>query len=64
VLVVPNAELAMHDSGNSDEHFCGSLMVNSVEMNGHINFHWDEALGRMNSGNDTRYLVKSWDEIR
>ncbi len=49
VLVAPNADLAMHGGGNSDQDFCGSLMVNSVGLNGHFKFHWDEALGRMNS---------------
>jgi len=63
VLVAPNADLAMHGGGNSDQDFCGSLMVNSVGLNGHFKFHWDEALGRMASVNNARYLVKSWDEI-
>ena len=63
VLVAPNADLAMHGGGNSDQDFCGSLMVNAVSLNGHFKFHWDEALGRMNSANNARYLVKSWDEI-
>jgi hypothetical protein len=63
VLVAPNADLAMHGGGNSEQDFCGSLMVNSVRLNGHFKFHWDEALGRMNSGNNARYLVQSWNEI-
>jgi hypothetical protein len=63
VLVAPNADLAMHGGGNSEQDFCGSLMVNSVGLNGHFKFHWDEALGRMLSANNARYLVKSWDEI-
>jgi hypothetical protein len=64
VLVAPNADLAMHGGGNSDQDFCGSLMVNSVGLNGHFKFHWDEALTRMIIPNSARYLVKSWDEIR
>jgi hypothetical protein len=63
VLVAPNADLAMNGGGNSDQDFCGSLMVNNVRLNGHFKFHWDEALGRMNSDNDARFLVKSWNEI-
>jgi hypothetical protein len=63
VLVAPNADLAMHGGGNSDEDFCGSLMVNSVGLNGHFKFHWDEALGRMKSDNGARYLITSWNEI-
>jgi hypothetical protein len=47
-----------------DQDFCGSLMVNAVRLNGHFKFHWDEALGRVNSDNGARYLVKSWNEIK
>ena len=50
-------------AGSSDEDFCGSLMVNSVGMNGHFHFHWDEVLGRMQSDNGARYLITSWNEI-
>jgi hypothetical protein len=63
VLVAPNADLALHGGGNSEQDFCGSLMVNNARLNGHFHFHWDEALGRMESDNDARYLVKSWNEI-
>ena len=63
VLVAPNADLKMNGGGNSDQDFCGSLMVNSVSLNGHFKFHWDESLGRMITANGARYLVKSWDEI-
>jgi hypothetical protein len=64
VLVAPNADLAMHGGGNSDQDFCGSLMVNSVGLNGHFKFHWDESLGRMKSDNNARYLVQTWNEIK
>jgi choice-of-anchor A domain-containing protein len=63
VLVAPNADLAMHGGGNSDEDFCGSLLVNSAGMNGHFHFHWDESLGKMKSGNSSRWRAKSWNEI-
>jgi Putative Ice-binding-like adhesive domain len=62
VLVAPNADLTMNGGGNSNEDFCGSLMVNSVTLNGHFGFHWDEALSRL-AGNNTRYLINSWNEI-
>ena len=64
VLVAPNADLAMHGGGSSDQDFCGALMVNSVTLNGHFGFHWDEALGNMKSDNGARYLVTSWNEIQ
>ena len=63
VLVAPNANLAMNGGGSSDEDFSGSLMVNNVSLNGHFNFHWDEALAKLNAPIDARYLVKSWNEI-
>lgn len=61
VLVAPNADVAMNGGGNSNQDFCGSLMVNSVRMNGHFSFHWDESLAKMR-GNG-RFLINSWDEI-
>ena len=62
VLVAPNADVTMNGGGNSDQDFIGALMVNSVRMNGHFKFHYDEALGRM--GAKGRFLITSWDEIK
>jgi len=62
VLVAPNARVRMNGSGTSIvQDFTGSLMVNSVTMNGHFNFHYDEALSRM--GGTGRFLVTSWNEV-
>lgn len=61
VLVAPNADLTMNGGGNSRQDFTGALMVNSVRMNGHFNFHYDEALGRM--GGNGRFLITSWAEV-
>ena len=60
-LVAPNADLAMNGSGVVNQDFCGSLMVNSVKLNGHFSFHYDEALAK--GPKMGRYLVKSWDEV-
>lgn len=62
VLVAPNANLTMNGGGFSMQDFTGALMVNSVTMNGHFNFHYDEALGRL--GDNGRFLIKSWQEIK
>jgi hypothetical protein len=62
VLVAPNADMKMNGGGNNPQDFCGSLMVNSVNLNGHFGFHWDEALRRLQSAN-ARYLINSWNEI-
>ncbi len=61
VLVAPNADMTMNGGGNAVEDFIGCLMVNSVRMNGHFKFHYDEALGRM--GGDGRFLITSWNEL-
>jgi hypothetical protein len=63
VLVASNANLTLNGGGNSNQDFSGSLMVNAATLNGHFSFHWDEALARMESPNDARYLVKTWNEI-
>jgi len=62
VLVAPDADVTMNGGGNSDQDFIGALMVNSVRMNGHFKFHYDEALSRMQANG--RYLITSWDEIK
>ncbi len=61
VVVAPNADLKLNGGGNSDQDFCGSMMVNSIRLNGHFKFHYDEALKRT-PGNG-RFLIASWDEI-
>ena len=63
VLVAPEADMTMNGGGNANNDFIGSLMMNSVGMNGHFSFHYDEALGRMNPINNARFLIKSWNEI-
>jgi hypothetical protein len=61
-VVACNADTALNGSGNNVlVDFTGALLVNSVKMNGHFNFHYDEALGKIANGG--RYLVTSWDEI-
>jgi hypothetical protein len=61
VLIAPNANTRMNGGGNAYEDFIGALMVNSVVMNGHFKFHYDEALSRM--GGTGRFLITSWNEI-
>ncbi|MEY2428009.1 MAG: putative Ice-binding-like adhesive domain [Verrucomicrobiota bacterium] len=45
VLVAPNTDLTLNGGGSSNEDFSGSIMVNSVVMNGHFSIHLDESLG-------------------
>jgi len=62
VVVAPNADVAMNGGGNSDQDFIGSLMANSIRLNGHFKFHYDEALSRMPANG--RFLITAWDEIK
>jgi hypothetical protein len=61
VLVAPDAHIAMNGGGKSSNDFIGSIIADSITMNGHFSFHYDEALGA-NTGN-ARMLITSWDEI-
>jgi hypothetical protein len=51
----------MNGGGKTINDFTGAVVANSVKMNGHFNFHYDEALGGF-TGNG-RMLITSWDEI-
>jgi hypothetical protein len=62
VIVAPNADAQLNGGGNVVQDFIGALMVNSVKMNGHFKFHYDEALARMPATG--RFLITSWDEIK
>ena len=62
VLVASEANTRMNGGGTGVDDFTGALLVNSVTMNGHFNFHYDEALSRI--GGNGRFLITSWDEIK
>jgi len=61
VVVAPNADTRMNGGGSGVDDFIGALIVNSVTMNGHFNFHYDECLGRQPIYG--RLLITSWDEV-
>lgn len=61
VIVAPNATATMNGGGNNEVDYSGALMVNSVTMNGHFNFHYDVALSRVPSPG--RYVAHSWTEL-
>ena len=56
----PNAALAMNGFGNNGS-FIGSCVVNTVTMNGGVQFHYDEALAKL--GPIRGYIVTSWNEV-
>jgi hypothetical protein len=61
VLVSPNGNITLNGSGSNVYDFIGSLMVNTVTMNGRFKFHYDEALGRLPASG--RFLIGAWDEV-
>lgn len=59
-LYAPSAALKMGGGGNNVYDFMGACVADSVFMNGHYNFHYDEALrGFMSRG----MVVTSWNEL-
>lgn len=47
--------------GGSDQYDCvGAVIANSISMNGHFSFHYDEALGR--TGPSQGFVITSWNE--
>jgi hypothetical protein len=47
VIVAPAADFLYYGGGNYPNDFCGALVVNSLTMYGHVNFHLDEALNQV-----------------
>jgi hypothetical protein len=60
-ILAPEANVQMNGGGKSNTDFVGSLMANSVKMNGQFSFHYDEALGHQPSS--SRFLISSWNEV-
>lgn len=49
-LTAPNSALVGNGGGSDGVDLCGSFIVKTVTSNGHMNFHYDEALGSLNPG--------------
>jgi len=60
-IYAPNAGLTMTGGGSSIFNFIGSAVVRSIKINGHYNFHYDEALGK--NGPLENFIVTSWVEL-
>jgi Tfp pilus assembly protein PilX len=61
-LTAPNAALVGNGSGNSQNDLSGSFVVRSVTSNGHMNFHYDEALNNLTSGKP--WTLGLWTELQ
>ena len=60
-IYAPQANFTLGGGGGNVLDFIGASVINTVKMNGHFNFHYDESLGRANWNRG--YLVNSWNEI-
>jgi hypothetical protein len=61
VIYAPQAQFNLGGGGNNTYDFVGASITDTVRMNGHFNFHYDEALARI--GPDRGYVPTSWNEI-
>jgi hypothetical protein len=60
-IYAPSAAFVLNGSGNNAVDFIGASITKTVKMNGHFNFHYDEALGRI--GPSRGYIVSAWNEM-
>ncbi len=60
-IYAPSAALNMSGGGNNTCDYQGSCAVNTIGLNGHFNFHFDENLKR--KGPIRGYQITSWKEI-
>lgn len=61
VIYAPQADVTMNGGGNNIYDVVGAIVANTAKMNGHFNFHYDEALGRAKIL--SKYSVASWREL-
>ncbi|MBI5382382.1 MAG: hypothetical protein HZA31_10825 [Opitutae bacterium] len=60
IIYAPNATVQMHGGGNNGNVY-GSITANTIDMNGHYAFHYDEAVSKINAGNP--YGLAKWREL-
>ena len=61
VIYAPQAEFNLGGGGKNSLDFVGASVTESVKMNGHYKFHYDEALNQI--GPVRGYVPTSWNEI-
>jgi hypothetical protein len=61
MIYAPNAALNLNGGGNNTTDFVGAIVTNTADLNGHYNFHYDEALKQY--GPARGYIVNGWNEI-
>ena len=60
-IYAPEANVSMSGSGSTDYDFVGSLIANSITLNGHFRFHYDENLTA--AGPRQGFIPASWTEL-
>jgi len=60
-IYAPDAALTLGGGGNNTYDFIGSAIANTISLNGHFNFHYDEALEKAGPYRD--YIVTAWFEM-
>ncbi len=60
-IYAPQAHLSLGGGGSTPYDFVGASVSRTVSMNGHFNFHYDEALGRTDT--EGLFVLASWDEF-
>ena len=60
-IYAPQRRLELSGGGNNTLDYQGACAVNTIGMNGHFNFHFDENLRR--KGPVRGYQITSWTEI-
>lgn len=60
-IYAPSADLTLGGGGSTTYDFLGASITKTVTMNGHFNFHYDEALAKF--GPSSGFIVTSWNEM-
>ena len=60
IVYAPQADFTLGGGGNNDYDFAGACVVNTIKMNGHFHFHYDEALRRKYWNG---YQAAGWNEV-
>jgi hypothetical protein len=61
VIYAPNADLTFMGGGHATDDFCGAAIGRTATMDGHFNFHYDEALRVLSPPRG--YVVTGWNEM-
>src|SRR3989441_477168 len=59
-VYAPQADFHLGGGGTDPYDFNGACVVNTVKMNGHFHFHYDEALNKLNP---STYVACTWNEL-